>query len=260
MAGYAYAASNPATNSDPTGLTCTRDQNGNPVANCYRPAPGTGGSTCAVKPSICAPDDTGGTGTANAGGEHRTGPSASKGSSLPVIWWLFKTVTTDAEAIWQIHQRGIQLPRCTPDNQLACTLNPLIGVLIAGDDGGQDPLIGELGGPAAEDFTAPETYLNRHGQLTNGTYTLDEAGMAPHMTGSTISGKSQFLFGVNADQAVLDAAAHADSEGLWVGNKAKVFIQNGPIGILGDSGELTDWLNIYRTRTGFVHGAPGGAP
>jgi hypothetical protein len=88
----------------------------------------------------------------------------------------------------------------------------------------------------------------------------NEAGMTPHMTGSTVSGKSQFLFAVDANRAVLDAAAYADREGLWIGSKAKVFILNGPVGVLGDSGGLTDWLNVYRTRTGFVHGAPGSPP
>lgn len=80
--------------------------------------------------------------------------------------------------------------------------------------------------------------------------------MAPHMTGSTTSGKSQFLSGVDADKAVLDAAWYADSNSLWLGNKAKVFVENGPVGISGGTGELTDWLNIYRTRTGFVSVPP----
>lgn len=31
-------------------------------------------------------------------------------------------------------------------------------------------------------------------------------------------------------------------------------------GVLGRTGELTNWINIYRTRTGMVHGAPGRAP
>jgi len=56
---------------------------------------------------------------------------------------------------------------------------------------------------------------------------------------------------------VLDAAAYADANALWVGTKAKVFVQNGPVGALGRSGELTSWIDVYRTKTGFVHGAPG---
>lgn len=84
--------------------------------------------------------------------------------------------------------------------------------------------------------------------------------MSPHKTGSLRAGKSQFLSGVDAEKAVLDAAAYADDAGLWVGNKAKVFVENGPVGALGTTGELTNWINVYRTRTGFVHGSPGSAP
>ncbi len=84
--------------------------------------------------------------------------------------------------------------------------------------------------------------------------------MAAHMTGSTAAGRSQFLSTVDADTAVLEAAAYADENGLWVGNKAKVFVENGPVGVLGSNGQLTDWINIYRTQTGFVHGAPGTPP
>jgi RHS repeat-associated protein len=60
MGGYAYAANNPTTDSDPTGLTCTKDQNGNIVGNCYRPTPTGGGgttSTCTANPSICTTTD-----------------------------------------------------------------------------------------------------------------------------------------------------------------------------------------------------------
>jgi len=84
--------------------------------------------------------------------------------------------------------------------------------------------------------------------------------MLPHLRGSLETGKSQFLFSVDANRAVLDAAAFADKAGLWVGNTAKVFAQNGPVGVLGRSGQLTHWINVYRTNTGLVHGAPGGAP
>jgi hypothetical protein len=105
----------------------------------------------------------------------------------------------------------------------------------------------------------PKVYVNDKGLLTNGLYTLDEAGMAPHLTGSLEAGKSQFLSGVDAEKAVLDAAAYADKAGLWVNNTAKVFVENGPVGVIGKSGELTNWINVYRTNTGFVHGTPGGA-
>lgn len=78
-------------------------------------------------------------------------------------------------------------------------------------------------------------------------------------------GKSRFLYDVDADKAVLDVAAYADEYGLWepgsgnpadFANKAKVPVKNGPVGVTG-SGELTDVINVYRTKTGYVHGSPG---
>jgi hypothetical protein len=81
-------------------------------------------------------------------------------------------------------------------------------------------------------------------------------GLAPHITGSLRGGKSQFLYGINAERLILDAAAIADELGLWVGNKAKVVFDQF-IGVHAASGELTNTVNIYRTDTGFVHGAPG---
>ena len=107
------------------------------------------------------------------------------------------------------------------------------------------------------DFTPPEITRNRHGQLTNGDYTLDSSGMIKHQTGSLSEGKSQFLSGVDADKAVLDAAAYADQNGLWQGSKAKVPVSNGPVGVHGGTGELTSTINVYRNRNGFIHGAPG---
>ena len=108
-------------------------------------------------------------------------------------------------------------------------------------------------------WTAPKIGLNRHGQLTNGTYTVDATGMVPHKTGSLSAGKSQWLSSVDAEKAVLDAAAKADAGGLWAGSKAKVEA-NVNVGALGSTGELTKWINVYRTKTGFVHGSPGSAP
>ena len=114
-------------------------------------------------------------------------------------------------------------------------------------------------GPASWDgapWTAPRIGMTSHGQLTNGRYVLDDAGMVPHVSGSLARGKSQFLYRINEKQVVLDAAAYADKAGLWVGNKAKIVL-NQPVGVVADSGELTSILNLYRTKTGFVHGAPG---
>jgi hypothetical protein len=120
---------------------------------------------------------------------------------------------------------------------------------------------GLLAGVGAEDdFTPPETFVNRHGQLTNGTYTLDEPGMASHQAGSFATGQSQFFSWVDSDTAVLDGAAYADEYDLWVGNKATVPVTNGEVGALGTTGEPTSYINVYRTNTGFVHGSPGTGP
>ncbi|WP_433200405.1 RHS repeat-associated core domain-containing protein [Dactylosporangium sp. CS-047395] len=70
-----------------------------------------------------------------------------------------------------------------------------------------------------EGFEPPGITVNRHGQLTNGTYTLDSAGMEPHINGTP--GKKQFGFYVNSGKATLDGAAYADENGLWVGNKGE---------------------------------------
>ncbi|WP_242889825.1 hypothetical protein [Actinomadura litoris] len=75
------------------------------------------------------------------------------------------------------------------------------------------------------------------------------------MTGKTGAGKSQFLFNVEAEKVALDAAAYADAHGLWKGNKARVYIENGPVGIVGRSGELTHWVRV--TREGrMIHAWP----
>jgi RHS repeat-associated protein len=105
-------------------------------------------------------------------------------------------------------------------------------------------------------FTPPPITRDRHDRLTNGTYTLDRAGMIPHTTGSTSQGKSQFLSDIDADRAVLDAAAYADQHGLWKGSKATVPVSNGSVGVHGRTGNLTNTINVYRTENGFVHGSP----
>jgi RHS repeat-associated protein len=109
-------------------------------------------------------------------------------------------------------------------------------------------------------ITGMKIFRNSQGVLTNGTHFVDEVGMAKHVTGSLTRGKSQFLFRTDANRVVLEAAAKADKAGLWVNNQAKVFIENGPIGIVGKTGELTNWVNVTRTNTGWVHGWPAVAP
>jgi RHS repeat-associated protein len=126
--------------------------------------------------------------------------------------------------------------------------------------GSPPPPVTDAPPPDSPDAGRTKPYYNRHGQLTNGKYTIDESGMDPHQTGSLADGKSQWLSSVDAEQAVLDAADVADENGLWdAQGKAKVQA-NGYIGALGRTGELTDWINVYRTSTGFIHGSPGSPP
>ncbi|KYF59822.1 hypothetical protein BE04_50915 [Sorangium cellulosum] len=99
-------------------------------------------------------------------------------------------------------------------------------------------------------------FRNRHGQLTNGRYFLDDKAMAKHTVGSLAEGKSQFFYGVNDKQLVLDAAAYADDANLWHRNKA-VIVFDDFIGVHGKTGQRTNVLNLYRTETGLIHGAPG---
>jgi uncharacterized protein YukE len=109
-------------------------------------------------------------------------------------------------------------------------------------------------------FQPPAIYVNRHGQLTNGRYTLLDPKMAKHLTGSLSSGKSQWLYEVDSGTATLDAAAYADANNLWVGIRAKVPVVNGYVGVGGRSGKPTSWINVYRKTTGLIHGSPGGPP
>jgi RHS repeat-associated protein len=115
---------------------------------------------------------------------------------------------------------------------------------------------------SSSNFKPSPIFRNPRGQLTNGKYILDETGMQPHLSGDLSSGKSQFLFNVDANTATLDAAAYADQFNLWNAktNSAKVPVTNGNIGVLGKTGELTNYINVYRTNTGFVHSSPGTPP
>ena len=113
-------------------------------------------------------------------------------------------------------------------------------------------------------FKAPEIRTNSKGELTNGTYTLNQQDMLIHVNGKNPN-KSQFLYDVDANKAVLDACAYADAKNLWeassgnladFANKAKVTVTNGYVGVTG-KGELTCYINVYRTKTGYIHGCPG---
>ncbi len=113
-------------------------------------------------------------------------------------------------------------------------------------------------------FKAPEITRNGKGELTNGTYILNQQDMQIHVDGKNLD-KSQFLYNVDANKAVLDAAAYADVNNLWeagsgnltdFANKAKVPVINGYVGVTG-KGELTSYINVYRTKVGYIHGCPG---
>ncbi len=113
-------------------------------------------------------------------------------------------------------------------------------------------------------FKAPDITVNQKEELTNGLYTLNQSDMLIHVDGKN-SNKSQFLYDVDQNKAILDAAAYADANGLWMpssgnsadfANKAKIYVENGPVGVTGQ-GQLTNYINVYRTKTGYIHGCPG---
>lgn len=113
-----------------------------------------------------------------------------------------------------------------------------------------------------KDFKAPKVFYDKDGNITNGKYTINSKKMLPHIDNTPK--KSHFFSDVDAEKAVLDAAAYADEFNLWETNtgnpndfacKAKIYIENGPIGVTG-SGKYAYYINIYRTATGQVHGCP----
>lgn len=108
----------------------------------------------------------------------------------------------------------------------------------------------------ADNWSPPPIQTNQHGKLTNGLYTLDLPGAEVHITGTLALGKSQFLYRVNYQTLVLDAALYADEANLWQGPKAKIVLDR-PIGVHASTGQLTNVLNLYRNKNYFVHGAPG---
>ena len=93
--------------------------------------------------------------------------------------------------------------------------------------------------------------LTRHGELTNGVYTVSTEAMKKHVVGG-VPGRSMFYPTLNANESVLKAAQFADEAGLWIRNKAKVPVSNTNIGTLGN-GSPTNVINIYRNSNGFIH-------
>lgn len=94
---------------------------------------------------------------------------------------------------------------------------------------------GEAGAATESTTVLEETShsLTKHGELTNGTYTVSKEAMKKHIY-KGVSGKSIFYSTVDAEEIVLRAAEFADKNGLWVGNKAKVPVLNSNIGTLSN--------------------------
>ena len=92
------------------------------------------------------------------------------------------------------------------------------------------------GGSNPNVFKAPEITTNNKGELTNGVYTLNQQDMLIHVDGHNPN-KSQFLYDVDANKAVLDAAAYADANNLWVSS----------------SGNIADFANIQFVETDYVY-------
>ncbi|MCI8669718.1 MAG: hypothetical protein HFI34_09390 [Lachnospiraceae bacterium] len=63
-------------------------------------------------------------------------------------------------------------------------------------------------------FKTLKITTNSKSELTNGTYTLNQQDMIIHADGKNLN-KSQFLYDVDANKAVLAAAAYADANNLW---------------------------------------------
>ena len=77
--------------------------------------------------------------------------------------------------------------------------------------GGARGTIGSAGNTGI--FEAPKITVNSKGELTNGQYTITHTDMEVHVDGKDPM-KSQFMFDVDANKAVLDAAAYADANNL----------------------------------------------
>ncbi|MBP0036067.1 MAG: hypothetical protein J7524_23385, partial [Roseofilum sp. Belize BBD 4] len=171
---------------------------------------------------------------------------------LPILAWSGAKLKLGSKKVsYGIDGNNLQI---TPTGEPP-TVSPRGSGTITSTEGIPDTLklTGRL---QADNWTPPPIQTNRHGKLTNGSYTLDTPGMNVHTTGTLALGKSQFLHRVNYQTLVLDAASYADEANLWQGSKAKVVLDR-PIGVHASTGQPTNVLNIYRNKNNFVHGAPG---
>ena len=156
-----------------------------------------------------------------------------------------------------------EMAESTAKKEVADTTEDLSQKTVDKDDAMKDSS-GIKRGNESDIFKPPIIYKNKDGVLTNGKYTIDVKGMNRHRLNPSNNGKSQFLYDVDSDKAVLDAASYADEYNLWGGsdhgNKAKILVNNGPVGVVAETGELTNYINVYRTVDGKVHGSPASPP
>lgn len=111
-----------------------------------------------------------------------------------------------------------------------------------------------------DDFQRPILAPDRQGRLSAGDYFVNPSQMAKHTSGGR---GSQFLPGIPADELTLEGAHFADQFDLWrpnqpggYPNRATFRLDGGPVGILDEAGDPTDWLTIHRRRTGALHATP----
>ncbi|MFJ7048344.1 RHS repeat-associated core domain-containing protein [Streptomyces sp. NPDC101112] len=286
---YSYSLNNPIAYSDPTGLSCdlSFDSQGNPVmSGSCGDAPGGsssltdtgggnggGGLDFAVPPTN-ADDGCGSwgalSGFCSAVGETFYGIVSNVPHTAEFAGWIFDGDCRNGGGPGQ--------PGCDYGTQFDNWVGSY-GYDIDGDAYLVPSTVAAIFShrPSLRSLKPKNYRIDRHGRLSNGKYTIDNEGMAKHLPGrrrEDLSAedrdgatKSVFLKGVDAEQAVLDAAAYADAHNLWSGGnnpKAKVYVTNGPVGVVGRTGELTHYINVYKkpTKQGvtLVHGAPGGGP
>ena len=128
------------------------------------------------------------------------------------------------------------------------------------------------GKSSAPKFNQPSiiiTYSDQFGRIRTDKYILDRSAQRNHMSGS--SDRSQFLHkfaDIDIYEMTLKAAHYADDHNLWStapgGNlRAKVYIDNGPVGIVSTTGQQTSWINVYivqKQGSLWVHSSPTGTP
>jgi hypothetical protein len=106
---------------------------------------------------------------------------------------------------------------------------------------------------------------DRHGNLTDGVYSVNDIKNRPHAYETRQEGKSYFHEGTDLGMLGLHAAAIADRDNLWrsdipgeFARKAKVRFDQ-PVGIHQRTGQPTHTVNVMRRKTGTIHISPGSA-